>query len=97
MNFVSIVGCDGIVRVYGNRSLDDLMFYVKRDLPSGYSYRIISKELILKIEVMSPDPYVVIFTNLGLLKHSWVIRQVLEVFDNDIVEMESEDDDTEIE
>ena len=80
--FVTVVGEDGSIKTYGNNDLEVLIEASLEEMPVvGASYRVVSKKLILRIEVLTMDPFVVTFTNLEKRRHSGVVKRVLEKLD----------------
>jgi hypothetical protein len=94
MIFLTIVGVAGTIKTYGNNELEYLIEVALREMPIGYTYRIVSKNMILRLEFLSLDPYVLTFTNLEKSKHTYLLRKVMDRIDQD--ELESEDDETTI-
>jgi len=98
MMFLTVLGCDRFVRNYGSDDLFDLTGVAFLGMPAGFNYRIVSKDKILRMEILSPEPYVLIWTNLEDFKHSVVVKRFLDQMDSDRVEMEEDDDEvTELE
>ena len=83
MIFATLVADGMVVRTYGSDNLEYLTDMVIQGMPVGCSYRFISKGNIMRLEVLSPDVFVAIFTNLEKNRHSWVIRKVLDQIDQD--------------
>lgn len=95
MFFVSVINQESTMKTYGGGDLGVLMDYAFSDLPVGFHYRIYSKSMILRFEIMSPIAYVCNFTNLEYSRHSWVIRKFLEQVDEDLADFEEDDETTE--
>jgi hypothetical protein len=95
--YVSVICDDRQVKTYGSDDIQYLVNVSTAGMPIGYNYRIISKELIMKLEVLSPDPFVAIWTNLTSKRHSWVIKKILDRMDMDLADLEESDEDTELE
>ena len=96
MIFATLIADGMVVRTYGSDDLEYLTGMVVQGMPVGCSYRFISKGNIMRLEVLSPDVYVAIFTNLEKHRHSWVIRKVLDQIDQDNADL-ADDEDTELE
>lgn len=80
--FATVVGEDGSIKTWGNNDLENLIRLALADMPiGGHSYRVVSRKLILRIEVLTPDPFVLTLTNLEKRRHSGVIKWVLEKLD----------------
>lgn len=97
MMYVSVIGEDRMVKTFGSDDIQYLVNITIAGMPVGYNYRIVSKDQIMRLEVLSPDPFVAIWTNLDNKRHSWVIRKVLDQMDLDMANLEETDDDTELE
>lgn len=97
MMYVSVIGDDRMVKTFGSDDIQYLVNITVAGMPVGYNYRIVSKDQIMRLEVLSPDPFVAIWTNLENKRHSWVIRKVLDQMDQDLANLEETDDDTELE
>ena len=97
MIYVSIIGDGMVVRTHGSEDLGQLVDVVLQNMPGGFSYRFISKGMIMRLEVLSPDAYIAVWTNLDCKRHSWVIRKVLDQMDMDLNVLVSDNDDTELE
>jgi len=95
--YVSVIGEDRQVKTFGSDDIQYLVNVTVAGMPIGYNYRFISKDMIMRIEVLSPDPFVAIWTNLEKKRHSWVIRKLLDQMDQDMANLEESDDDTELE
>lgn len=95
--YVSVIGDDRMVKTFGSDDIQYLVNITIAEMPVGYNYRIVSKDQIMRLEVLSPDPFVAIWTNLENKRHSWVIRKVLDQMDQDLANLEETDDDTELE
>ena len=96
MIFATLIADGMVVRTYGSDDLNYLADLVVQEMPVGCSYRFISKGNIMRLEVLSPDVYVAILTNLEKNRHSWVIRKVLDQIDQDNADL-ADDEDTELE
>lgn len=96
MMFLTVLGTDRFVRNYGSDDLLELTSVAFLGMPAGFNYRIVSKDKILRMEILSPEPYVLIWTNLEDFKHSFVLKKFLDQMDSDRVEMEDEDEVTEL-
>lgn len=94
MMFVCVFNNGQNIKTYGNNDLQYLIDVVKNGMSVGYNYKFYSKGHILKIEILSPDEFVAIFTNLEKQRHSWVIKQVLDQMEADLENLHSDDDAT---
>lgn len=94
--YVCLVGDGMVVRTYGSEDLPFLVDMTLGGMPIGYSFRFISKGQIMRLEVLSPDAYVAVFTNIDNKRHSWIIRKVLDKLDQDSVDMDTDDESTEM-
>ena len=97
MMYVSVFGDDRLVKTFGSEDIQYLVNVTISGMPIGYNYRLVSKDQIMRLEVLSPDPFVAIWTNLEKRRHSWVIRKILDQIDQDNVDLADDDDDTELE
>lgn len=80
--FATVVGEDGSIKTWGNNDLENLIRLALVEMPiGGYSYRVVSRKLILRIEILTLDPFVLTLTNLEKRRHSGVIKWVLEKLD----------------
>lgn len=87
MIYVSVIGEDHQLRTFGG-NIHTLMKVVKSNIPKGYDYRLISKSTILRLEVLSPDPHIVIWTNLSKQCHPWVIDELVGAMDENDTELD---------
>lgn len=93
MIFVCVFNNGKRIKTYGNNDLLYLVDIVKTGMSVGYNYRFYSTGHILKLEIMSPEEFVAIFTNLEKQRHSWVIKQILEQMEIDMENLHSDEDD----
>lgn len=94
---MTVLKTGGTVKTYGDNNLDTVLECAFVDLPIGFGYRVISKKLVLRMEFSSLDPCILVFTNVSKRRHPYIIKTMLDKLDQDEEEMNSDDEETDLE